>query len=222
MKKILNFFVHNWLRIFYLNFHCLPFKQAVKLPIDVYGPLKVVSLNGNIKINGPIRTGMIKIGSQGSDMFPKSETVLSVDGVVTLNGRTIIGMGSSIICKKKGHLTFGNNTIIGAKNLVFCTTKIVIGDNFLSSWDCQIMDSDTHSIANIQTGIVSMPEKPIIISKNVWVGNGVIINKGTQITQGSIVASRSLCNKDYSSYGNNCLLAGCPAVVKSTNIKWSL
>ena len=34
-------FLHNIIKIIYVNFHFLPFKQAIKFPIDVYGKLRI-------------------------------------------------------------------------------------------------------------------------------------------------------------------------------------
>ena len=48
-------FLHNIIKIIYVNFHFLPFKQAIKFPIDVYGKLRIVGNSGKLCINGTIR-----------------------------------------------------------------------------------------------------------------------------------------------------------------------
>ena len=46
----------------YFNFHYLPLRQAVKLPIMLYKP-RFLELKGTVRIEGDnIRTGMIQLG----------------------------------------------------------------------------------------------------------------------------------------------------------------
>lgn len=213
-----NFFLHNWWAIFYFNFKMLPFKQAIHLPFDFYGKVRFVNLCGSIMLKSEkLKVGMIKIGAQGSDMFPKTETILNIEGDITIEDRLVLGMGASLINLPDSTIRFGKNVIIGAKNLIYCEKSIAFGDDFLTSWDCQIMDSDTHKVIDIETGLHNAVAQDVTTGANVWLGNGVIVNKGTRLPSNTIVASHSLCNKDYTSYGENCVLAGSPAKIVATN-----
>ena len=157
-----SFLIHNWWAILFFNFKMLPFKQAVHLPFDFYGKVRFVNLSGSINLRSKkLKVGMIKIGAQGTDMFPKSETILNIKGDVTIEDRLVLGMGSSLISLSDSTLRFGRNAIIGAKNLIYCEKSITFGDNFLTSWD-------------------------------------------------------------YTCHGENCVLAGSPAKVVSTNKRWEL
>ena len=217
------FFIHNWPAIFYLNFKLLPIKQAVKFPIDIYGRIKIPHLSGKLLlVSDRVFAGMIKIGSQGSDMFPHVSTVISIEGTVIVGGSLTIGVGSSIISKSCSTLTFSHNTILGARNIIYCKNNIFIGRGFLTSWDCQIMDTDTHAVIDILTNCPNSSALAVKTGEHIWVGNGVTINKGTILPSNTIVASRSLCNKDYSDIGENCILAGSPAKVVSRNKRWKL
>lgn len=201
----------------------LPLKQAVRLPFDFYGKIRFVSLKGNVTLHTKnLRMGMIKIGSQGSDMFPSSETLLNIQGNIHIEDRLVLGMGSSIISLRGSSIKFGSNTILGANNLIYCEKCIRMGNDFLTSWNCQIMDSDTHKVIDINTDECKPIAQEVIIGDNVWLGNGVIVNKGTQFASKTIVASRSLCNKDYTLFGENCVLAGSPAKIVANNKIWVL
>ena len=46
----------------YVNFRYLPFKQAVRFPILVSNCCKLMTLHGKIRIEAPIKTGMIMLG----------------------------------------------------------------------------------------------------------------------------------------------------------------
>ena len=217
------FYIHNWWAILFFNFKMLPFKQAIYLPFDFYGKVRFVNLSGSINLRSEkLKVGMIKIGAQGTDMFPKTETILNIKGDITIEDRLVLGMGSTLISLSDSTIRFGKNAIIGAKNLIYCEKSITFGDNFLTSWDCQIMDSDTHKVIDIETGHYNAVAKDVITGSNVWLGNGVIVNKGTNLPSNTIVASRSLCNKDYTEVRENCVLAGSPAKVVSTNKRWEL
>lgn len=214
-----NLFVHNILAMIYVNFHFLPFKQAMKLPIDVYGKLRIVGNSGTLQINGDIRSGMIKFGSQGRDMFPLDPVILDIRGCLSFDGSFYIGCGSTIRVEEDACLKFGKQTRFGAQSLFFCEKSITIGNQVEGSWRCQVMDTDRHRIEDMNSGSILEDTKPIAIGDNVWIGNGVTINKGTIIPDNTIVASVSLCNKDYSREGKYNVLGGVPAHVVSKNKK---
>ena len=219
IKKILQ---HSWLSILYANFRLLPFKQAILFPIDVYHRLRIESNNGKIIIDAPhVYRGMIKIGSQGSEMFPHQlETVLRIDGKWHCNGRVVIGIGSCIRVEHGAVLVTEDHVILGARSILFCVGEIVIHKDFLSSWDCLIMDTDRHKVICKDTGEINNTDIRIEIGEHTWLGNAVCVNKGSIIPPNSIVASHSLCNKDYSQNGPNCLFAGIPAKLQKCNVAW--
>lgn len=221
MNIISKFFQHNWIASIYLNFKMLPFKQAIKLPLDVYHGVKLFGMGGKIIINSDnIYRGMIKIGSQGSDMFPRLGCILSIEGTIIFQGTCVFGCSNSIKVLKDATLKIGEGSTFGAYNLIFASSSINIGRNFLSSWYCQFMDSDTHTIIDLYSMKTSKMTKPINIGNHCWVGNNVSINKGSVIPDDCIIASNSLVNKDLSNVGMNNLIAGSPAKVVRNNIKW--
>ena len=74
MKILKKITAHNWLSSIYLNFKMLPFNQAIYLPLDCYGKVRFEKLTGKIILKTThVYRGMIKIGSQGSDMISKGE-----------------------------------------------------------------------------------------------------------------------------------------------------
>lgn len=200
------------------NFHYLPFWKAIRLPIILYNKVKFVHTNGDLLIRDDVTFKMIQIGAHGSDMFSERITIIDINGHLVFNGSNIrIGHGSLIRVDKDANLIFNNNSILGANNLIFCTKNIVFEENALFSWDCQIMDSDTHHIKNMEDGMVYECTKPIYIGKDCWIGNHVIINKGTILPEGIIVSSFSLCNKDYRFLDKFSIVGGIPAKLLSTN-----
>lgn len=223
LYKILNVLAnHNWLYIIYFNFKMLPFKQAIHLPFDFYHKVKFESLKGKVVLNTDrLYRGMIKIGSAGSEMFPHQSTILKIDGDLVFNGPCVIGINSTCCCQPNGIIHFGSNVIIGARNLVFCKKRIEFGNDFSSSWNCQFMDTDTHPIYDQNSEVVN-PDAPVILGSHIWLGNNVTINKGTCLPSNTIIASHSLCNKDYTKEGQGVLFAGIPAKAIRRDVTWTL
>ncbi len=210
----MKFFNHNWFAILYFNFKMLPLKQAIHLPFDFCNKVKFKRLSGKIIIDGnPISRGMIRVGAQGSDMFDGTSTILDIAGILLIKGKGIsIGTGSLLRVERNGFVELNNGVVLGAKNIVLCEQHISIGEHTISSWDCQFMDTDTHSIINLANGNVLPRSFSIDIGRHCWIGNNVLVNKGTVLPNDTIVASYSLCNKDYGNIvSENSIIGGIPA-----------
>lgn len=211
----------NLFAIIYINFKMFGFRTALKLPIDIYYGIRFKSSKGQIVLNtNHIRRGMIKIGFQGSDMFQHEDSIFLIDGVLKINGSCVFGVANSLIIKNGAEVTIGDKAIFGAYNMIYCEKSVSFGSGFLSSWKCQILDSDTHKIVDIETGKTEETKKEIRIGSNCWLGNNVMINKGVWLPDNTIVASRSLITKDLRKEGLFCVLAGIPAKVVRRNKKW--
>ena len=126
MSLFRKFFQHNWPMIFYLNFKCLPFSQAIKLPIDVYRKIRIISLKGNISIHSEkVYRGMIKLGAQNSEMFAISPCILNIcGGVMVFEGSTSIGVGCYLRVTNGAELVFGDHTSIGSYTKSICYKHI--------------------------------------------------------------------------------------------------
>ena len=150
------------------------------------------------------------------------ESILSIEGTVIFRGKCALGSSSILVVKKNGLVDFGNNVILGAKCLVFSECSIIFKNDVLTSWNCQFLDSDTHKIFNTLTKMQYVNAKPIIIGSHTWVGNHVLFNKGSIVTNDTIIASNSFVNKNFSSSESFCLLAGSPAKVVKKNVSWQI
>lgn len=71
-RKILRYILHS----VFFNFHYLPFREAVKLPILLYKP-KLLKLKGTIKIKqeDKIGFGMIRLGFPEVSLYPNTGIV---------------------------------------------------------------------------------------------------------------------------------------------------
>lgn len=213
LKKVLQ---HNWFAILYFNFKMLPFHQAIKLPFDFYYRVRFENLSGKIKIkNNNLKRGMIKIGGRGSEMFSRNQTILDIEGEIEFHGISEIGHGVLLKVGKKGKVIFGNEVRIGALTKIYCEESITFNNEIDFSWECQIFDSNFHYMRNLKTNTIDKKTSPIKIGSLNWFGNRVTVMKGTTTPPNTIVASNSLCNKNYSSLPEYSVLGGIP--VKELN-----
>jgi acetyltransferase-like isoleucine patch superfamily enzyme len=117
----------------------------------------------------------------------------------------------------------GKNAMIMSGTNIYLeehNARMTIGNNFLCSNNVLVQNSDGHVICDINTGYtINKASKDFVISDNVWLGRGSAVLKNAYIPKGAIVGARSVVTKQY--YEENIVLAGSPAKIVKSNIKWS-
>lgn len=213
LREIFNLLTrHNWWAIFYFNFKMLPFKQAIKLPFDFYYSVRFENVSGRVQLEQKtIRRGMIKIGGRGSEMFSRSQSILDIQGTVIFRGVCELGHGVLLRVDPGGQVDFGHNVRLGALTKLFCKNKIKFGDEIDFSWECQIFDTNFHYLIDTRNESVDPICGTVNIGSRNWFGNRITAMKGCRTAENTVVASNSLCNKDYSSLGSCIVIGGMPA-----------
>lgn len=202
----------------YFNFHYLPFKQAVKLPILLYKP-QLKRMNGKIKIDGNLKFGMIRLGFPIVSLYPNSGILYeNHGGVLHFKGTCIIGNNSAISIGSKGRVEIGDRFSAYTTFRLVSYDNVKIGDRTSFGWDCIIMDTDFHKLTKLSGGY-NKGHEPVIIGSNNWFGNGCKVMKRTQtpnfcIIQAGTIISEHIKEAEYSVIGNN------TAVVKKMSGIW--
>jgi len=106
----------------------------------------------------------------------------------------------------KGEIKIGNYVLISPGVRMMAALKISIDDSCMFGHGACITDADWHGIYD-RTKVVGEP-KPVILEKNVWVGEDAMICKGVTIGENSIIGARSVVTKDVPP---NSIYAGNPA-----------
>lgn len=122
-----------------------------------------------------------------------------------------MGNNSAIEVGKNGLIEFGKNFGITGCFRIASRKHISIGDNFSSSWDVGVYDTDFHTLVNSSTGQTNTPDMEVLIGDDVWLCQRTVVLKGTCLPNRSIVACGAIINRDYSNEANNIIYAGCPA-----------
>lgn len=204
-------------RTVYINLRTLPFRTAIKLPIFIYGKVRLFMLNGQIILaTEDIKRGMIKIG-RNTDSF----SLFDHSGFISLgskNSRIIFDGPASISLNSKirvpaGTLHFGEYVYIGASNRIICNGEYIkIGRYTRIAFESTIMNSGFHHVYNENKQNIVKTTRPITIGEFCWIGNRSSITAGAKLKDYSIVCSNSLINKDFSyTDGENQMLGGAPA-----------
>lgn len=221
LENMLSFPKFNLFKTLYINFRCLPFSQAKKLPIFVYGPLKIYSLKGEIKITGTLKKGMIRIGAPFvTPGFSQLKNSLLLHGRLIFNGNFTLCNGSTLNIGPHAKIYCGNNIIIGNNANITSTRCIELGEGTRISTGAYIIDTNGHYILDTNTNEINSITQKISIGKYCWLGNNVSVSKGTQLSDYTIVANRSLLNRNYTKdvpvYS---IIAGIPAKLIKTGFR---
>lgn len=142
------------------------------------------------------------------------------------NNRVIIegGVGAkdlTIYCADQGCLVQVNeDTQISGKTelAVMEGTKIEVGKDCLFSANITLRAGDSHSVIDAKTGERINKSKDIIIGDHVWIGNTVIVTKGTVIGNNSVVATGSVVTGK--TFPDNSAIGGNPAKVVKEGVSW--
>lgn len=213
-------------RTVYFNFRTLPFNQAIKLPIFVYGKVRFFMLNGSVVIESQeLFRGMIKIGFNGDSfsLFDHSGYIqlASNNSYIKFEGRCRIALNTKIRVVD-GTLTLGANSRIGSDSRVICNGgDIYIGDNTGVTFGCTIMNSSFHYTYDQNNKGYRNRSSNIYIGSHCWIGNQTTILGNAQLPDFSIVGSGSLVNKDLCKVNQSKypLIAGRPATIINYGIK---
>jgi len=209
----------NWIKSLYFNFHYLPIKQAVKLPIILFKP-KLLKCRGVVVIESDsIKTGMIQLGEYLVSLYPNKGIVWeNHGGKIIFNGNCIVGNSSAISIGNQGCGFFGNNFRATAGLKLTVHHNIQFGENVLIAWDVIIMDTSFHRLKDSNGAFKNKGYGPITIGKNNWITAKCMILNGTKTPDYCVIGAGSILNKDYSNFRTHILLAGNPLEVKAEDV----
>ncbi|WP_417613361.1 acyltransferase [Owenweeksia hongkongensis] len=220
------FFTVNWVKTIYINIKTQTFSNAIKFPIIVYGRIKIFALKGDIIIKEPIKFGMVQLGKDMDHMPISSSPVkLRIEGDLEVFGQLIINSGAVIEVLNGSVLRLGKYCIICSGVFLKSENLIEIGKNTRITSGCFVMDTNMHSVRDVNTGSVRKRYEPILIGSHCWVAMNSTILKGTKLPTGTVVGRNSFLNRDYTQVCEEySMIVGNPAIVRAKNIQrvWSL
>ena len=213
----------DWFFSIRINYKIFPHRIAKKLPLCISHKTRCIGLRKNcIDIDGEIKRFMFSYGivegSVGEYGNRKNTLMFVGNGKLIIDGYSTFCQGAVVRVFDNANLIIKNGSWFNADCTISCSKRIEIGQDFLAGWDVAIRDSDGHKLISAIDSKVLNEDKDIIISDHVWVGADTLISKGTILPQNTVVAGRSLVNKEY--IDENIVLAGVPARIVKRNINW--
>jgi len=118
----------------------------------------------------------------------------------------------------KPEIKIGKNVIIGEYGHITAINKIIIEDGVLTGHHVTITDNShgLSTIKELQMEPINRPlysKGPVIIDKNVWIGDKVTILPNVHIGEGCIIAANAVVVKDIPPYS---IVAGIPGKIIKT------
>lgn len=215
----------NLFRTIYFSFRTMPFCQAIRLPVFIYGRVRLFILNGSVRFeNTQIKTGMIKIGvnADSFSLFDHSGFVqlASKNSKMVFEGPASISVNSKVRVVA-GELRFGKYVYIGEGVRIICNGGTIrVGDYSRVAFETTIMNSGFHHVYNSNKKNITRTTRPIHIGRYCWIGNRSTLSAGAAIKDFTIVCAGSLINRDFTLMeGENQMLGGSPAKVICCGMK---
>lgn len=137
-------------------------------------------------------------------------------------GRNVSVMANCVLeCTgSSAEMVLGNDISIGEYTHITCSRRIEIADGLLTGRFVLITDNAHGANLREELGIAPLSRTvfspgPVIIGRNVWIGDKATILPGVTIGEGAVIAANAVVTKDVPPYS---VAAGCPArVVKTIN-----
>ncbi len=212
----------NISKTLYFNFKVFELRQALRLPVFLYGKVQLEGLHkGCVELSTNSRMGGVKFGGGWyTEIYGCSnrfKSYLCIKGKMIVGTDVSINQGAVFSVNENAVVRIGDRVRISERALLHSKVSITIEDDCLIGWNTQIVDSDFHYTLN--NGKIKHRNSPVYFGKNVWLANSVSIMKGTLLPANSVVASNSLVNKDFSASGERCLFGGTPAKLLKHNVE---
>ncbi|MES2486373.1 MAG: transferase [Bacteroidota bacterium] len=209
----------NWIKTLYFNYKKFPFTVAKKLPVFFYGPVKLTDISGEIIIDAPIKRAMIGFGQPYEfTSLHKGIAELKLSGTIVFKGHVQFGKDYFIYIAKDAYAEFGHMASLASNGKIICTQSIIFGKYARIGSESQLIDTTFHKMIDLATGRQMPVAGNIVLGDFNYVANRVSIMKNTITPNFCTISSNSLCNKDYTAFGQNIMIGGTPAKLLKTNI----
>ena len=202
----------------WFNFHYLPFRQAIHVPIFCYN-VRLRKAKGQVAIESEnIRTGMIQLGMDIVGIYPNNGITWENSGNIVFRGSTKIGNCCSICIGKNGTLDLGNNFITNAATKIVCVYSIRIAENARIGWETLLMDTSFHRIKGFDGKLKGNGYGEIVLGKNNWLGTKCTVFPGAKTPDYCVIGAGSFLNKDINDWPTHIMIAGNPVQIKVKDV----
>jgi len=218
-KRWKAFWAVNWWKTYYFNYKMLPKATAKKLPFFIYGDVTFTNLSGTLKIDAPIKKGMIGFGQPyEKNTREKGIAEINLAGDMVFKGHVQFGKDCFVYVHKGGYFEMGHMASLATSGRVICYNSIIMNTHARIGSEGQLIDTNFHQMQDTKTGEQFPKTGKIFVGAYNFISNRVTILQKTVTPSYCTIASNTLCNKDYTALGENVLIGGIPAKLLKENI----
>lgn len=184
----------NIFRTICFNLRAFGLKTGLKLPVYVYGRVKVYNM-GRIDLKCPVKRGLLKLG-MNYDNTQLPYTIWNNTGTIEVHGQAWIHHGCRV--HNRGRIILRGGDIISHACVLDIYSELELGDHVSVGYGSELTDSDVHYTIDVESRRVEPNTRPIRIGNFNWLGSHTYVKKGTVTPDYIIVASpNALLLKDY-------------------------
>lgn len=194
------------------NFHYLPFRQAMRMPILFFVRPTFITFKGKIILDtSKVTFGMIKLGVQIAPIEAVRIFRWQNAGTIVFKGSCTMRHHTFISCAREAEIEIGGRSSFSSGLKFIAANRITFGEKARISWNCTFMDTDWHPIIDLITGKTLPMSHPISMGRNVWIGHDCIVSKGSSLADNIIVTSGSVVKGHFKT--SNTIIGGNPTTV---------
>jgi carbonic anhydrase/acetyltransferase-like protein (isoleucine patch superfamily) len=130
-------------------------------------------------------------------------------GEFEIGERTLVSRGC-VLSAKDGSLTIGPRVNLGARCILYASTKLEIGADTMLAADCYIGGGRYNARGRLDIPISrqQLPRSGTVIGEDCWIGAGAVVVDGVRIGRGSVVGAGAVVTRSLPDYS---IAAGIPA-----------
>lgn len=203
----------------------MSFRSYIRKKYRAFRPILIKGKDNTVRNCSKMRGFTIDITGDNNTLDIADDCLLT-NGVIFISGsdnRLVIESGVRIYGPLRIDMRDGATVIIrhGGRmrgvNIVCESGMVEYGAGSGASYNVVIRNTDSHPIFNTETNERINFPKDVVIGKNVWLAQNVMILKGVTIGDNSIIGAGAIVTKDCPP---NSVMAGNPAVVVKNNVYW--
>lgn len=140
--------------------------------------------------------GAVRWG-RGASLHPSVKIAVGKGGTLTLSDRCTAAAQCLLLVEREAALTLGEHVSLSRGVQIVCHDRIEIGAETMLANNVMLFDHDHDYRAPGGLADRLYKKGPIVIGKNVWVGAGTVILRGTTIGDNTVVGAGCVLKGDY-------------------------
>ncbi|GAA4364676.1 acyltransferase [Kangiella marina] len=174
--------------------------------LSMFGKITSPISSFNIGNNVRVKNGYVLNAGKGKIILGNN---VWINKHCEINANNLIDIGERTTIQK--NVTINGDVSIG--------TDVIIAPNVFLSSGSHLYSHQPHLPIRVQEKICSvLPNKPILIEDDVWLGINVVVMPGVKIAKGCVIGANSVVTKDTTAYS---VYAGMPAKLISNRFQLS-